>query len=140
MTVNKRLNAEELEAIRKRAEAATPGPWLNTRWHVATEPDTTGGYPPSQESICETFDGEYIENPNGLKDAEFIAHDRQDVPNLLAEIERLSKTLDYINDLAGEFFTVEDEEGVFSIPNEQPHKDTMQEIFVISYEAVNADD
>jgi hypothetical protein len=93
MTVNKRLNAEELEAIRKRVEAATAGPWYNTRWDVATEPDCTTGYPSSPESICGTFDGEYIENPNGINDAEFIAHARQDVPKLLAEIEHLTTEL-----------------------------------------------
>jgi hypothetical protein len=94
MAVNKRLNDGEVEAIRKRVEAATAGPWYNTRWDVATEPDCTTGYPSSPESICGTFDGEYIENPNGINDAEFIAHAREDVPKLLAEIERL-KSVNY---------------------------------------------
>jgi hypothetical protein len=99
MKENKRLNAEEIEAIRKRAEAATAGPWYNTRWDVATEPDCTTGYPSSPESICGTFDGEYIENPNGINDAEFIAHAREDVPKLLVEIERLRETLNEISEI-----------------------------------------
>jgi hypothetical protein len=131
MTVNKRLNAEELEAIRKRAEAATPGPWFDSET-VYVVSNVRG------DSI--EWGADFIAETQEQSDAEFIANAREDVPKLLVEIERLRKTLDYINDLAGEFFTVEDEEGVFSITNEQPHKDTMQEIFVISYEAVNADD
>jgi FAD/FMN-containing dehydrogenase len=63
----------------------------------------------------------------------------EDVPKLLAEIERLKKTLDYINDLSAEFYTEEDENGVFWIPD-GPHKQTMQEIFIVSHEAVNTDD
>jgi hypothetical protein len=128
MTVNSRLNAEEIEVIRKRAEDTS-----FERAYVKGDP--WKGY-----EVRDGGNGIAVAETSTKVDAEFIAHARQDVPKLLAEIERLSKTLDYINDLAGEFFTVEDEEGVFSIPNEQPHKDTMQEIFVISYEAVNADD
>lgn len=82
------MKREELDEIRKRADKATPGPWYYTKWHVATEPDITGGYPPNPASICETADGEYIENYNQA-DAEFIANARQDVPALLAEVERL---------------------------------------------------
>jgi regulator of replication initiation timing len=51
------VNSKELDVIRKRAEAATPGPWFAEAANTA--------------------------------DAEFIAHARQDVPKLLAEIERL---------------------------------------------------
>ncbi|MBS4195388.1 hypothetical protein [Lederbergia citri] len=83
-----KLSKEEIETIRKRAEAATEGPWFHTNYHVATKPEVHGGYPPNSASICETCDGEYIENYNKA-DAEFIAHARTDIPKLLAEIERL---------------------------------------------------
>jgi len=83
------MTEEQLEAIRKRAEKATEGPWFHTGYHVATKPGISGGYPPNSASICETFDGEYIENNNGINDASFIAHAREDIPKLLAEIDRL---------------------------------------------------
>jgi hypothetical protein len=70
-------------------------------------------------------------------DADFIEACRTEVPKLLAEIERLRKTLDYINDISSEFFTEVDETQTYSIPDSNPHKDTLQEIFVISHEAVN---
>jgi hypothetical protein len=86
MTVNKRLNAEELEAIRKRAEAATPGPW---------------GYA-DRDNVVFTANADYkyaveIAEEVGHKfDGEFIAHAREDVPKLLAEIERLRRELSFI--------------------------------------------
>jgi hypothetical protein len=138
MAVNKRLNAEELEAIRNRTEAATPGPWYaedGTKHPLVTRPFMLI-YPPDEEDA--DTGGWVFGEISGQSDAEFIAHARQDVPKLLAEIERLKNVLNYIHELSAEFYTEED--GVFSIPNEQQHKDTMQEIFVISYEAVNDDD
>lgn len=83
-----KLTTERLEAIRQRAEKATEGPWFNTEYHVATKPNIRGGYPSDSASVCEINDGEYIENLN-MADAEFIAHARQDIPDLLSEVERL---------------------------------------------------
>jgi hypothetical protein len=71
-------------------------------------------------------------------DADFIEACRTEVPKLLAEMERLRKALDYINDLGSEFFTEVDESQTYSIPDSNLHKSTLQEIFVISHEAVNA--
>ena len=80
----------DLPAIRARAEAATPGPW----------------------SLQESNQGGAIllrglENDNRLRrhpqshlqvvpeaDAVFVAHAREDVPALLAEVERLSRNLE----------------------------------------------
>jgi len=74
MEGNKRLNDEQLAEIRKRAEAATAGPWyLNGDLLVYGD----GPY----DYIWE-LETEKIK-------AEFIAHAREDVPKLLAEIERL---------------------------------------------------
>jgi hypothetical protein len=87
-----RLTIEQIEAIRERAEKATEGPWYPTQHHVATNPNVSGGYPPSPESICSLADGEYIENYNQA-DAEFIANARQDIPALLAEVDRLNAQL-----------------------------------------------
>jgi predicted RNase H-like nuclease (RuvC/YqgF family) len=75
-----KLTQEELEAIRKRAEAATPGPWgKEFRYGI---------------SIITNYGFNVIDEDGGVTkypDAEFIAHARQDVPKLLAEIERLQK-------------------------------------------------
>ena len=54
---------DRLEEIRSRAEAATPGPW----------------------EIGVTY--------NHGRNATFIAHAREDIPYLLAEVERLQKDL-----------------------------------------------
>jgi hypothetical protein len=85
MVVNKRLNAEELEAIRKRAEAATEGPWFVEGETVYSSGVLLAGAYPAM--ICDECDE---------TEAEFIAHARQDVPRLLAEIERLRNELDSI--------------------------------------------
>lgn len=73
-----RLTNDQLEAIRKRAEAATEGPWetalLEDGWHVMHD----------GMIVAEMYRKE-------AEDAEFIAHARTDIPKLLAEIERLRK-------------------------------------------------
>jgi regulator of RNase E activity RraA len=78
------MTNEELEVIRKRAEAASPGPWsyqfaigievINAETTIVADDDGVVRYP----------------------DAEFIADAREDIPMLLAEIERLRSHLDRI--------------------------------------------
>lgn len=75
-----RLTQEQIESIRKRAEAATEGPWYYDR--------QTG-------DLIEINDREYpsrvlAQEVNGV----FIAHAREDVPALLAEIERLKAEIE----------------------------------------------
>jgi hypothetical protein len=78
------LNSQTLNAIRKRAAKATPGTWKTGREfgsgslgsHVAV---LSGKLPPV----------ELDPDRNGRNDAAFIAHARQDIPALLAEIDRL---------------------------------------------------
>lgn len=74
-----------LAEIRARAEAATPGPWEHEyderdAWRVFGNPAMlttvlTPGIPPR------------------YSDAAFIAHAREDIPFLLAEVERLREGL-----------------------------------------------
>jgi len=64
------MTPEELRAIRDRVESATPGPWSRR--------DVTRGY---------YWDGSYI--PVSVRNADFAAHAREDIPKLLDEIERL---------------------------------------------------
>ena len=60
----------DLEAIRARAEAASEGPWYEEGWFTEDE------------------DGDYVEIEPA--DAVFISHAREDIPALLAEVERLT--------------------------------------------------
>lgn len=64
----------DLEAIRARCDAATPGPW-----HVE------GG------RAVWTPGDMHIGDQRKAEDANFIAQGRQDVPALVAEVERLRK-------------------------------------------------
>ncbi len=78
------LTNTEIEAIRKRAEEATEGPWI-------IEESRYGGYynagnPKYDYSAC-------ISPEN---DIEFIANAREDIPKLLSEIERLRDELSFI--------------------------------------------
>jgi len=75
-----KLTQEQIEEIRKRAEAATPGPWFREYGDVKTNGVTDRKYDEA-ETIAEMYHDD--------DDAEFIAKARQDIPALLAHIERL---------------------------------------------------
>ncbi len=78
------LTQEELEAIRKRAEKATEG-----NWYCLTMDGVT--YDISSEGTGIELAAAY-----SASDAEFIANAREDIPKLLAEIDRLrNKELEY---------------------------------------------
>lgn len=94
----KQLTAEQLEAIRKRAENATSGPWVwieheDTEEEENTEmPELKGadGVRVMDFGDCLQF---YPEAgcPPDEADWEFIAAARTDIPALLAEIDRLNQ-------------------------------------------------
>lgn len=108
-----------LAEIRERANAATDGPWMfgqpdddctqtRAEWmdSTAANPDapaaaglwvawTRSADRPGVLVTCITGDG-----PTSQENAEFIAHARQDVPWLLAEVERLTGERDRARDLA----------------------------------------
>ena len=70
----------DLNAIRKRAEAATEGPWqVNEHDYCAHK--RAALVTNNRTYVAKVFAGE--------ADATFIAHARQDVPALIAEVERL---------------------------------------------------
>lgn len=98
------MKREELDVIRKRAEAATPGPWAQinginvftelgaTNLHGVTA-DHNDGWCVADTSVgLTTVDGELIEMERSeqFDNATFIANARQDVPALLDEIEYLN--------------------------------------------------
>lgn len=85
MTDHPPLTADEIAAIRARAQAATPGPWEapESEWsdpHVVT---TDGEW-------IAAFIACYPEGaiPMDAADATFIAHARTDIERLLAAVER----------------------------------------------------
>lgn len=86
------MNRNELQAIKARAEAATPGPWevekdsdiedidfgpiVDWPWRI---------WGPDQAPLIDFSGGCDVRS----EDAEFIAHVRTDIPRLLLEIENL---------------------------------------------------
>jgi hypothetical protein len=81
------MTDEELQAIRKRVEAATPGPWREDNFTHRLE-DVTG------EPLCaadvDGADAGLWNRADGI----FVVHARTDVPALLAEVERLKADLE----------------------------------------------
>lgn len=70
----------ELVAIEERVAAATGGPWTS----VIEGRDQFGG-----SSVIITAGEDLYLNGGTAADQDFVAHARQDVPRLLAEIRRL---------------------------------------------------
>lgn len=103
------MTDEELATIKARAEAATPGPWKLDDYiglesytvcldYVPENQNRTTGYGAGSEgtAICVLDDEMYFEyssDTERLANAEFIAHAREDVPALVAEVERLQEAL-----------------------------------------------
>lgn len=64
----------DLEAIKARVEATTPGPWaVDEDGHIAGDVDR--------------FDPQFVASTVGGSNAQFIVHAREDVPALVAAIE-----------------------------------------------------
>lgn len=83
------MNENELEAIQQRCESATPGPWKS---FVEGRDHTSGS------NFIMTGEGSSRGNDIELSgatiaDQDFIAHARQDIPKLLAEIKKLKSLL-----------------------------------------------
>lgn len=82
MSTNEPMTQEQLDAIRERTEKATEGPWDVEGPAYCGPLDTLVVYPVEDGGALA-----YVQP--SWEDAEFIAHARQDVPALLAEVERL---------------------------------------------------
>lgn len=72
------MTEQQLQAIKERASKATPGPWKveNSRYE--------GRF--NAASVDENYDLPAC--LMGIEDAEFVAHARQDIPALIAELEQ----------------------------------------------------
>jgi hypothetical protein len=81
------IDSAELEAIRRRCEAATSGPWesfVEGREHLGGNDFIRTGGLDDQSPDIELLGA-------STADQDFIAHARQDIPRMLDEIERLKK-------------------------------------------------
>lgn len=83
----KLLTGAELQEIRRRCDAATPGPWqsfIEGRDHTSGSSFIMTGRGKGRGCDIEL-------NGATTADHDFIAHARQDIPRLLDEIARLRK-------------------------------------------------
>ncbi|MDF1510703.1 hypothetical protein PZE06_21440 [Robertmurraya sp. DFI.2.37] len=89
------MTNEDLQAIKERAEKATAGPRV-----LAPElcgPEGQGVYEPdSFGCICEVGDPYPRGNNRPQENMEFIANAREDVPKLVAEVERLRNIIEIL--------------------------------------------
>lgn len=94
------LTQDDLNMIKERAKKATPGPWYadDERW-------------PGNANLQYWFNTHYdgVGAAATKADAEFIAHAREDIPRLVAEVERLSKRLSEAESLLSEAHDVMDD-------------------------------
>ena len=90
------MGSQELDAIRKRVAAATPGPWVSVymddegdwAYHLASvdSQDVTYYIHDASQTYAKR-------DPNVGANAEFIAHARSDVPALLALLDEAVELL-----------------------------------------------
>jgi len=78
------MNEEQIEEIRKRAEAVARG-----EWYVGVDGSVNDRRDDFNWKIAEVKE---------KSDAEFIAHAREDIPALLAEVERLREEVRYLEE------------------------------------------
>ena len=76
------MTDSELEAIEARVDATTGGPWRS----FIEGRDHEGG-----SSFIQTAEQDIELSGGSVADQDFIAHARQDIPRLLAEIRRLTR-------------------------------------------------
>lgn len=94
------IDDAELDAMEQRCGAATPGPWW--AWFegrdgfggdsfIGQGSDEPGTVPARRDLYLSTYKDE---PPVPVADYDFIAHARQDVPRLIAEVRRLRRESD----------------------------------------------
>ena len=77
----------DLEALKAREKAASPGPWEGADGQITAHSDKSCV---KQKGAFDWVLSMQISNcPNWKADEEFIAHSRQDIPALITEVEAL---------------------------------------------------
>lgn len=95
------MTDDELEAIRARAEEATPGPWIVMPELCGT--DGQGVYhAESLGPICEVGDPYPRGDNRPQENMTFIAHAREDIPALLADRDELVAEVFRLRALVGD--------------------------------------
>ncbi len=84
------MTPARLKVIQARCEAATEGPWI-CRWTEDKKNYWVEASDGQQFVVAKPYNGENLAN-----DARFITLARQDLPDCVAEIERLQGVLDEI--------------------------------------------
>ena len=117
------ITTEELEQMKERAEKATAGNWC------ATLDD-----PYDRTYVLGAFNGgvTVIADIKGDADAQFLVHAREDVPRLVAEVERLNRRLALVDEEMLAQFWVETSGGYVVAPEYEAIKDTVQEVTLIA--------
>lgn len=114
-----RLTDEQLQEIEARANAATPGPWFEP--HISDDNCKCNCRSIVNEGYCGSVATVSLDNGNRVGDGgndsppleeakangRFIAHSRQDIPALLAEIKALKQERGEARQEPKQFFTPE---------------------------------
>lgn len=79
--------AIDIEVIRRRVGAATPGPWVNASMKFSAGWRALVHAGRRNIDLADPRDRATDDTDNA--NAEFIAHAREDIPALIAEVERL---------------------------------------------------
>jgi hypothetical protein len=75
------MDRERVAEIEARAAKATPGPWRHEGRHVMAL---------KVKTVAELPCGHVVHTRVDHRNAEFVAYARQDIPDLLAEVDRLA--------------------------------------------------
>ena len=78
------MNKPDLAVTEARCSAATPGPWWSSQRQAAVQVGSRGAW------WCPPFS---VNETQGIKDADFMAHAREDVPALVVRVRELEKAL-----------------------------------------------
>lgn len=89
MPADDQLTDQMLDEILARAERATPGPWRS----FIEGRDHTSGDHFIMTGPANSRGGDLYISPFSAANQDFIAHAREDVPNLVAEVRRLRRQL-----------------------------------------------
>jgi len=88
ISVEMELTEEYLESVEKRAQTATAGPWIS---FIEGRDHTSGS------SFIRTSSDDIELAGASAVDQDFIAHARQEIPLLVAEVRRLRKRMESCN-------------------------------------------